>query len=289
MNNSKKTISDIVSRIKINLVNHYSGNEIQNFIYLIFEYLLNYTKIDIHINSNKTISDKTEKQVNEIIDDLKRYKPVQYIFGKTEFCGLPFRVSSCVLIPRQETEELVDWLIKDNRGNKTKILDIGTGCGCIAVVLAKVLPHSVIKAIDVSSKAIELARYNAYINRVSVNFSQYDILKYKANKINADYDIIVSNPPYIRESEKSGLPENVLKYEPQESLFVPDDDPLIFYRTIAAFGLQALKEMGRLYFEVNEALANDVAEELTRHNYKKIEIKKDILGKDRMIKAFKVK
>jgi len=288
MNISNKTVLDTVNLIKINLVNHYPDNEIQNFIYLIFEYLLNYTKIDLHINSNKTISLKTEKQINEIINDLKIYKPVQYIFGKTEFYGLQFRVSPDVLIPRQETEELVDWIIKDNKGNKSKILDIGTGCGCIAVVLAKALSRSVIEATDISAKAIELAKHNASMNNVSVNYRLYDILKYDTNKISTYYDIIVSNPPYIRESEKPFLPENVLNYEPRESLFVPDNDPLVFYRVIAKFGLQSLKNKGRLYFEVNEALANEVAEELKRHNYNKIEIKKDISGKDRMVKAYKI-
>jgi len=287
MNNSNKTVSHIVNRIKINLANLYPDNEIQSFIYLIFEYLLNYTKIDIHINSNKTISRRTEKRIDEIINDLKKYKPVQYIFGKSEFYGLHFRVSPDVLIPRQETEELVDWIIKDARGNKSKILDIGTGCGCIAVALAKVMAHSVIDAMDASAKAIKLAKYNALMNEVAVNFTLYDIMKNDMEKISTDYDIIASNPPYIRESEKSALPKNVLNYEPRESLFVPDDDPLIFYRVIAEFGVHALKGGGRVYFEVNEALANEVVEELARHDYKKIEIKKDIAGKDRMVKAYK--
>lgn len=287
MNTTKRSVSYIVDLIKTSLVNQYSENEIQNFIYLIFEYLLNYTKIDIHINSNETISRETEKHIYEIISDLKKYKPVQYIFGKTEFYGLPFRVSPDVLIPRQETEELVDWIIRDNKGTINQILDIGTGCGCIAVVLARELFQSVVDAMDISAKAIEIAKNNAIINEVSINFRQYDILKYDTAMAGANYDIIVSNPPYVRESEKSGLPLNILNYEPPESLFVPDNDPLVYYRAIAKFGLKYLNNKGKLYFEVNESLAKEVAEELTCSNYKKIEIKTDIAGKDRMIKACK--
>jgi release factor glutamine methyltransferase len=286
MNN--RTVSDIVNIIKTNLSSHYSDNEIQSFIYLIFEYLLNYTKIDLHINSSATISQKTEKQINEIIKDLKNYKPVQYIFGKTEFYGLQFRVSPAVLIPRQETEELVDWIIKDEGGCAARILDIGTGCGCIAVVLARFIAGASVDAIDISAEAVELARRNALMNNVSVNFMVYDILNIEAGTLGTGYDIIVSNPPYVRESEKKELPDNVRNYEPGESLFVPDNDPLVFYRVIGEYGLQALKDEGRLYFEVNENFADEVCEELERFNYKIIGIKNDISGKNRMVGAFKI-
>ena len=287
MNTSKKTVSNIVAKIKLNLRDCYPDYEIQNFIYLIFEYLLNYTKIDIHNNRNKIISNKIAKQINKIINDLKKNKPIQYIFNKTEFYGLPFRVSSDTLIPRQETEELVDWIIRDNKGNKHTILDIGTGCGCIAIVLARNLTSCSIEALDISKKAINMAKINTRINNASVRFFQYDILKNETKKLKRNYDIIVSNPPYIRESEKSALPGNVLYYEPQKALFVPDDDPLMFYRAIAKFGLQNLKDKGILYLEINQALAKQVTEELAKHNYEKIIIGKDINRKDRMIKAYK--
>jgi release factor glutamine methyltransferase len=286
MNN--KTVSDIVNLIKTNLSNHYSGNEIQGFIYLIFEYLLNYTKIDIHLNSHVTISQETEKQVADIINDLRNFKPVQYIFGKTEFYGLQFRVSPGVLIPRQETEELVDWIIKDVGDDTVRILDVGTGCGCIAVVLARFIAGASVDAIDISVKAIELASHNALVNNTQVRFMVRDILNVEAGKPDGKYDIIVSNPPYIRESEKPALPENVRNFEPPEALFVPDNDPLVFYRVIAEHGLKALKDKGRLYFEVNENLANEVCEELARDNYGGLEIKNDISGKNRMIRAFKI-
>lgn len=287
MNTSKKTVSKIVAKIKVNLRDCYPDYEIQNFIYLIFEYLLNYTKIDIHNNSNKIISNKIEQQINKIINDLKKNMPIQYIFKKTEFYGLPFRVSSDTLIPRQETEELVDWIIRDNKGNKHTILDIGTGSGCIAIVLARNLTSCSIEALDISKKAINMAKTNARINNASVRFFQYDILKHETKKLKKNYDIIVSNPPYIRESEKSSLPGNVLYYEPQKALFVPDDDPLMFYRAIAKFGLKNLKDKGILYLEINQALAKQVAEELAKHNYEKIIIGKDINGMDRMIRAHK--
>lgn len=287
MNRSKRTVTNIVAKIKFNLLNHYSDNEINSFIYLIFEHLLNYKKIDIHFNRNRVIPSRVEKQINEIVSELHRNKPIQYIFKKAEFYGLTFRVSADTMIPRQETEELVDWIIKDNREQKCKILDIGTGCGCIAIVLARNLTFSSIEALDISKKAINMAKTNAKTNNVSVRFFRYDILKYKHKKLKSNYDIIVSNPPYIRESEKSTLPGNVLYYEPHKALFVPDEDPLIFYRAIAKFGLQNLKAKGILYLEINEALAKQVAEELDKHNYEKIIIGKDINGKDRILKAYR--
>ncbi len=287
MKGSKKTVANIIARIKFNLLNQYPESEIQNFIYLIFEYLLNYTKIDIHLNSNLVISEKIAREINEIVNELKKNKPIQYIFKKTEFFGLPFKLTPDTMIPRQETEELVDWIIKDNKENKFKILDIGTGCGCIAVVLARNLTSCSIEALDISRKAINLAKANARINNAPVRFFRYDILKYGTRKLKRPYDIIVSNPPYIRESEKSTLPGNVLYYEPHKALFVPNNDPLIFYRAIAKFGLQNLNNKGILYLEINEALAKQVAEELDKSNYEKIIVGRDINGKDRMVKAYK--
>ena len=170
MNNIHKTVSDIATHIKFILSDCYTEHEIQSFIYLIFEHLLNYTKIDIHINSNKTISQRIKKKIFEITNDLKKNKPVQYIFGKTEFYGLTFKVSSDVLIPRQETEELVNWVVKENAEENIKILDIGTGSGCIAVSLAKFLTDSVVEALDISKKALKLAEHNAKLNKVKVKF-----------------------------------------------------------------------------------------------------------------------
>ncbi len=287
MNETHKTISDIVAYIKVKLLNSYPEHEIENFSYLIFEYLLNYTKIDLHIHSNEIISNSIVKKIFEITNDLKKNKPIQYIFGKTEFYGLPFKLSSNVMIPRQETEELVNWIIKENSKKNIKILDIGTGSGCIAVALAKFLNNSTIEAMDISEKAIDLAENNAKLNKVYVKFYLYNILQHEENQMHTKYDIIVSNPPYIKESEKSILPLNVLNYEPKEALFVPDSDPLMFYRAIAKFGLQNLSKKGKIYFEINESLPDDVKNELFKYRYKKIETRKDINGKYRMVKAYR--
>ncbi len=288
MKRMHKTVSDITAQISSELSGCYIEHEIQSIIYLLFEHLLNYTKIDIHINSNKTISVSIEKKIFEIINDLKNNKPVQYIIGKTEFYGLILKVSPDVLIPRQETEELVNWVVKENTEEKIRILDIGTGSGCIAVSLAKYLHDSVVvEAQDKSKKAVKLAEYNARLNKVKVKFYEYDILKHETNQISTGYDIIVCNPPYIRDHEKSALPANVMNYEPHEALFVPDDDPMVFYRAIAKFGLRNLNGRGKLYFEINEYLADQVAEELLKYRYRNIEVRKDINGKDRMVKAYK--
>lgn len=286
MNETHKTISDIVAYIKDRLLNSYPEQEIENFIYLIFEHLLSYTKIDIHIHRDNIISNSFKKQIFEITNDLKKNKPIQYIFGKTEFFGLPFRISSDVMIPRQETEELVNWIIKENTEENTKILDIGTGCGCIAIALAKFMNNPVIEALDISKKAVELAESNAQLNKVSLRLYIYDILQRRKNQMQIKYDIIVSNPPYVRESEKSILQENVINYEPHEALFVPDHDPLLFYTAIAKFGLRNLSERGMIYFEINELLTNQVEKKLYKYGYKRVEVKKDINGKDRMVKAY---
>jgi release factor glutamine methyltransferase len=287
MNEIYKTISDIVAYIKDKLLNSYPEHEIENLIYLIFEHLLNYTKIDIYIHRDKTISNSIQNQIFEITSDLKKNKPIQYIIGKTEFFGLTFKISSDVMIPRQETEELVTWIIKENIKRNTKILDIGTGCGCIAIALKKFLNGSTVEALDISKKAVKLAERNAQLNKVSVRFFNYNILKFEKKQMQMKYDIIVSNPPYIRESEKSILQANVLDYEPQEALFVPDNDPLKFYIAIAKFGLHSLSERGMIYFEINEFLANQVKTELIQYGYKRVEVRKDINNKDRMVKAYK--
>ena len=287
MNDAYRTVSDIIAYIKSVLSGSYTDTELQSIIYIIFEHLLNYTKIDLHVNSNKTISKNAREKIFEITNDLKKNKPVQYILGKTEFYGLTFRLSSDVLIPRQETEELVCWIIRDNAGKKLKILDIGTGCGCIAVSLAKFIVDADVEALDISKKAIDLAGYNARNNNVRVKYHLHDILNNEPGNNLTGYDIIVSNPPYITENEKSVLPANVLDYEPQQALFVPDENPLVFYRAIANFGLQNLNSKGKIYFEINEYLADEVAEVLLGHRYRNIEVRKDINGKNRMVKADK--
>jgi release factor glutamine methyltransferase len=214
--------------------------------------------------------------------------PIQYILGETEFYGLPFYVNESVLIPRPETEELVDWIQKENyKSAELNILDIGTGSGCIAIALRHEFPSSTVDAFDVSEKALETAKQNATHNKLEVNFKAVDILN--APAFNKKWDIIVSNPPYITENEKDTILSNVLDHEPHLALFVPDNDPLLFYREIAFFAQQYLTPAGKLYFEINRNAGNHTLELLTGMGYRDVELRKDISGNDRMVRAINSK
>ncbi len=278
------TIAELRTRIIKSLSGLYDQNEIRSFIYLIFGQLLNYSKIEIYIKENETISQHLVKKIDEIIIRLSHYEPIQYILGKTEFYGFPVKVAPGILIPRPETEELADWVIKENAGKQLNILDIGTGSGCIAIALAKHLPAAQITGIDISKKAIEIAKENATINGVNISFYTLDIFQYK-KWLKQKYDIFVSNPPYVRESEKAGMEANVLNYEPQQALFVPDNDPLVFYRIIAEAGIECLGNNGAIYCEINEALPDDTCALFEETGYRPVILKPDINGKPRMIKA----
>lgn len=277
------TISDTVRYIKNNLRPLYSPSETDQIIYLIFEHLLNYSKIEIHINQNDIITDVISKKIEDILTGLKKHRPIQYILGNAYFYDLSFKVNEHVLIPRQETEELVRWIIDDNKEKKLNIIDIGTGTGCIAVALAKNIEKSTVFACDKSQKIIDIASENAERNNVAVNFIKKDILN--EGEDNIKYDIIVSNPPYVCESEKEMMRPNVLEYEPHSALFVSDEDPLLFYRKIAMFGLKNLKKPGAIYFEINERYGNNVVDLLNLLNYSKVELRQDINRKDRMVRA----
>jgi release factor glutamine methyltransferase len=228
---------------------------------------------------------------------LKKEKPLQYIVGETEFYGLPFLVNENTLIPRPETEELVELIIKSYNLQPTtynpKILDIGTGSGCIAISLAKNITNSQVFAIDVSEKALTTAKKNAEINEVTINFIQADILKVddlenlsnSNSKLPSQYDVIVSNPPYVRNLEKSEIKPNVLEYEPHLALFVDDSDALLFYRKIAELAKKNLKENGKLYFEINQYLGKETVELLENLGFNDVVLKKDIYGNDRIIQC----
>lgn len=282
-----KTISEITKQIKSQLLNLYDDKEIDSIIYLIFYYLLKYTKFDIHLNKEEKIKAETEKKINKIVEQLKKHKPIQYIMGHTDFYDLHFEVNPHTLIPRPETEELVELIIRENKDKKHSILDIGTGSGCIAISLANNLPASKVTALDISTGAIETARNNAKKNKVSIDFIEMDILNIPEENFSQQFDIIVSNPPYIRESEKQYMEDNVLRYEPHTALFVSDGDPLIFYRAIAIFASKHLNPSGKLYFEINEALGEEMKSMLESLEFKNISIIKDINGKDRIVKAVK--
>jgi release factor glutamine methyltransferase len=280
-------VKDITTLFLAELSGIYSENEIRNLVFFSFEYLLDFKRTDMMLKKDEIVENDTVPRLESILHSLKQHKPIQYILGKTEFYGLPFLVNENVLIPRQETEELVRWIIDENKNEKSLILDIGTGSGCIAISLKKYLSSADVSAIDISSKALELANENALLNNIIVNFLEADILCDTNNAALTTYDIIVSNPPYIRESEKLLMKENVLNYEPHLALFVKDDDALLYYKAIADFALKNLKSSGKLYLEINEAYGPEITKMIADKGFLKIEIKKDISGKDRMLRCFK--
>jgi len=218
-----------------------------------------------------------------ILAELKKQKPIQYILGEADFFGLTFLVTKDVLIPRQETEELVDLVLSNQRETKVKILDIGTGSGCIPIALKKNWTEAEIYAIDVSEKAIAIAKKNAELNNVTVLFEVQNILE--TQDLGRQFDFIISNPPYVRKLEQAEIKPNVLEYEPHLALFVEDDDALLFYRVIAKLAMKNLKPNGQLYFEINQYLGNEMIALLRELQFKTIELRKDIFGNDRIIVA----
>lgn len=265
----------------------YGKEEVDSFFFMILDDYFNIFRIELALKPELSINKEEQVPVFKALDDLKNEKPIQYILGKTEFFGLYFKVNNHVLIPRPETEELVDWILQNvNIESKLRVLDIGTGSGCIAISLAKHLVNSKIFALDVSSEAIELAKENAIINNVEVEFIQANILNKSLNEVqDIKYDIIVSNPPYVRIQEKDQIKPNVLNYEPHLALFVEDNDPLKFFRAITKFAVGNLKNEGLLVFEINEYLGNKVMELLEAHEFNSIELREDMYNKERMIKA----
>lgn len=232
----------------------------------------------------EAIEPEVEEAINEVIDRLKQNEPIQYVLGETEFYGLSFFVNPSVLIPRPETEELVDLIINDTpTEEKYTVLDIGTGSGCIAISLAKKLKNTQVTAFDISQEALEVAEDNATENEVKVIFQEVDILTTDA--LDTSYDIIVSNPPYITESEKDFMELNVLDFEPASALFIPDNEPLLFYSKIAQLAAESLSKKGILYLEINEQFGKETAQVVTEAGFQEVTVLKDINGKDRMIKA----
>ncbi len=266
----------------------YSSNEIQGFIQLIFNHIRAYSYTDIVLKKEQTMLDADEVlQIKDIVNKLKDNIPIQYILGVAEFCGLNFKVDSSVLIPRQETEELVDWICSDNEtASKLKVLDVCTGSGCIAISLKKMLNDAEVFAIDISNDAIHTASENAILNSQKIHFSKLDALSSNYEMDGLDFDILVSNPPYVLNSEKKLMPSNVLEHEPHLALFVEDNNPLIFYKAIAHNALNLLrKKNGFLYFEINEALGIELVTLLKTMGYEDVQFRKDLNNKDRMIRA----
>ena len=275
-----------IQYIKKELNGLYPETEIKAFTRIILEHVcgLDYTA-RILMREN-TIDPRCNGLITEIVDRLKKYEPIQYILGETEFFGLKLKVNQAVLIPRPETEELVQWIAETEIPADSRILDVGTGSGCIALAVKKQFPDATVSAVDISVHALETARKNGEINNLNVNFFQADILTWE-NSGWEIYDLIVSNPPYVRESEKEAMFPNVLKYEPESALFVSDSDPLLFYRRIAEFAQKLLNETGWLFFEINEKSGMQTAQLLEKKGFRAIEIKKDLFGKERMIRCRK--
>lgn len=264
----------------------YPAEEIDSFFNILAETYYGVKRIQLATNPDLTLNDSED--ILKALAELKNEKPIQYIIGETEFYGLNFKVNDGVLIPRPETEELVEWVLKKAKPNMPiNILDMGTGSGCIAISLAKHLPQAKVFAIDISAKALNMAKKNALFNGVDVYFKEADILTLKTLSEQVEFDIIVSNPPYVREKEKQYMKPNVLDNEPHLALFVKDEDPLLFYKAITDFAINNLKENGLLFFEINEFLGNAMIDLLRNKNFENIELKQDVFKKDRMIKAEK--
>lgn len=263
----------------------YDVLEAESFFHIILEDFHQMMRIDLALNPIYVFSDEEVEKWNSVLEKLEKEIPIQYILGNAHFYGLEFEVNENTLIPRPETEELVEWIIKSNskiEGFKDlKILDIGTGSGCIAISLAKNLPHAKVFAIDVSEKALETAKRNALKNEAEVTFLLKNILE--TEDLEQQFDIIVSNPPYVRNLEKQEIKKNVLDYEPHLALFVEDNDALIFYRKISELAQKNLTENGQLYFEINQYLGTEMIDLLNVKNFNNIELRKDIYENDRMI------
>lgn len=263
----------------------YSESEIETIFFWIAEKIMDKpaSMLKLALNEEWHEFEENKNRFFFKLLELKQHKPVQYILGETEFYGLKFFVNENVLIPRPETEELVEWILKDSHGFKGNIIDIGTGSGCIPVTLKKHLPAAEIHALDFSEKALEVAENNSGFHQTEIRFIHADFLNTDFSTF-PGFDIIVSNPPYIAEKEKNSMDKNVLEFEPASALFVPDDNALIFYDKIIEFALEKLNPDGKIYVELNQDLAKET-EELFKKYFKSVELKKDISGNFRMLKA----
>lgn len=271
------------SSVRHQLQGFYTRQEAGNLSRLICCELLGQQSTDYYLGKDITLSAKEEKELESVLKRLQNYEPVQYVLGEARFFGRTFRVAPGVLIPRPETEELVEMMLKE-LSPVSRVLDIGTGSGCIAVTLAKELPASQVTAWDVSTEALLIAAANCEAMHASVRFEQCDVLSYVSDATR-HYDVIVSNPPYVTEAEKQELEPNVLNWEPSLALFVPDEDPLRFYRRIAMLGLEMLVGGGKLYFEINRAFGEDIVSMLRESGYCNVRLQKDISHNDRFVIA----
>ncbi|HLS29894.1 MAG TPA: peptide chain release factor N(5)-glutamine methyltransferase [Flavobacteriaceae bacterium] len=277
-------VKNIRQQFHAQLKEIFPSTEIDTFFNLLIEHFAGLSRLDLAMNPKLQLEKVQQQNLEKALERLKNQEPIQYIIGETEFYGLKFKVDKNVLIPRPETEELVDWIIKDTpTTSDLSVLDIGTGSGCIAVSLAANMAEAKVTAWDVSSGALQIARQNATLNKVNVDFQEQDILK-THNPANIKYDIIVSNPPYVRDLEKEWMQPNVLEFEPELALFVKNEDALLFYRKILEFAQNHLSPKGQIYFEINEYLKPELETLLEKYDFEAVEFRQDIFDKTRMLR-----
>ncbi len=280
-------VKDIRNHYYEQLCSVYDKDESNAMILILLKHYFNIDRVKMALEPNLRLSESEILKIHFAVKDLLKNKPIQYIIGKTEFCDLKFKVNESVLIPRPETSELVRLIVNSRQPSAiSNIIDIGTGSGCIAISLAKVFPHSQVYAMDISEKALTTAKENAIDNNVNVTFIHDDILSLR-DIIERKFDIIVSNPPYVRELEKAEMRDNVLKWEPHNALFVTDDNPLIFYRSILEFAKEYLNENGEIWFEINEFLGKEMTSLCKEFGYSDVKIFKDFRDKERFMKLKK--
>jgi len=277
-------LKEAIEQLKSGLTGVAQPQEVQAMIRVICEDIFNYDPVDVALRQESELPEFAQERVTELIARLRRHEPLQYIVGSARFHGHKFKVTPAVLIPRPETEQLVDLIVEENRGSDLRVLDMGTGSGCIAISLARALKFACVDALDVSRDALAVARDNAAALKVKVRFFESDMLQPQPA---ASYDIIVSNPPYICWSERESMERNVKDYEPGQALFVPDNDPLLFYKSIAPYAMQSLEKGGRLYLEINQRFGDEVKRLLEDCGFDEVRIIDDSYGKVRFATAVK--
>ena len=288
MNQKRVSIIEVVQSIREKLAGFYDENELNSFIFIMFEEYAGLSKTDIVLKADESLEEEAMQSITAAVDRLGKYEPIQHILGHTEFYSLPIKSDARAMIPRPETEELVDWIIKENDDKEPGILDVGTGSGCIALALQSAIPGARVWAVDISQDALTLAKENSLVNKLDIRLVKADVLNWRSEKqllSLPNFDIIVSNPPYIERRLSSEMADNVLKYEPHEALFVDDGHAMVFYEAIIDIATEKLNPAGVLYFEISEREGEHVVELLERKGFENIELKKDLPGKDRMVKS----
>lgn len=271
---------------KTELEPHYPAEEVRQFVAMTFEEVLEYSRIDMILKLDDKVSPEKVRELKSVVKRLKNHEPIQYILGKVRFFGVPLSVNEHVLIPRPETEELVKWIFDEHIGKEIEIMDVCSGSGCIAIALASLMKGATVYGVDKSVEALNLASTNSTASKNAVDFFHFDVLKQESFGF-MKFDVMVSNPPYVLQTEKRLMAENVLNYEPHMALFVEGDDPLLFYRRIVDLAEGHLNKGGTLYFEINEAFGAEVKSLLLDRNYSEVELRKDLNGRDRMVRGIK--